>query len=378
MPSRNVRLVSSVMPGILSGMLALTLCLSGCTSAPGVSASSSPRIASVDGTVITKAEFDNLFNQKLRELSRMAGLPQGTSLTLSPQKEMELRAHVLNALIQKTLVHNKASNEGVLVTEGEVRKFKDELFIKNPNFELMNKSFADADKAEIAYNEMLRDQLLFLKLMERNGFNNIQVPEEEAEAYYKQNRKEFTVPASIQYRSIVFRASVKALQKEIKAANPHISEEDLKHAILEKRGELKAKADKILSEVREHPKQFNEYARKYSEASKFMLTADDTTLYQPNVPPELWNGISHLQAGNVFPDLLNFGEDFMILQVEAYVPERVRPFSEVKFSIIDRLTNDTREQIANDWLQANRNRLLQEDGLKIDPDYDFSQYIRPY
>ena len=194
--------------------LALAFCscvlLSAHVSAQGVVRLTVDRIVAIVG--------DTPIAQSVLDQQEQTFLSQGGVDPTGPEERRELRAELLNAIIDQELLIQAAERDTMIqVTEEEIQAAVDEIVrnLRNryPSMldlqnELQQVGFVDLDDYRVWLGEQQRRELLqetILQMLQSTGeIENRPPTDDELRAYYEANKEQFgTRPATISFRQVV-------------------------------------------------------------------------------------------------------------------------------------------------------------------------------
>ena len=164
-------------------------------------------IAVVGDREITKAEYDRLLAsaEKTYEAREQEFPAAGTP------EFAQLRNAIVRSLVEQAQFEIAAEELDVTVTDEDVEKRLDEL--KEQFFEGDEQKYKDELEAQGLTEEQvksdLRTRLLSEKVFEQVT-NQVEVTDEEVQAYYEENETQFATPASRDIRHIVVKSKARA------------------------------------------------------------------------------------------------------------------------------------------------------------------------
>ena len=209
--------------------------VAGCGGVPGNA------VAEVDGTTIEKSEFDHWLtvaaksggqtgaaapkppdyaecvNQKRKTTPKPAkGQPKVTDSQLKKQCEQEydsLRDQVLQLLISFEWIEGEADEQGIKVSDAEVKKSfdkqKKEAFPKAADFD---KFLKDSGQTEDDILKRVRLDTLSNKIREKVTKGEDKVTDAQVEEYYNKNKQRFAQPERRDLRIVLTKTKAKAEQ----------------------------------------------------------------------------------------------------------------------------------------------------------------------
>jgi peptidyl-prolyl cis-trans isomerase D len=185
---------------------------------------------------------------------------------------------------------------------------------------------------------------------------DVKVTEEDVKAFYDKNAKDFTAPESLNIEYVVLSADTLKLKKkpnedellafyeqnktrygqpETRRAShilitPDADEKDAAKAD----AAAKAKAESIFAEVKAHPDEFADYAKKESADTGSAEQGGDVDYFgKGQMVPAFENAVFQAKKGDIVgPVKSEYG--YHIIKVTDVVPSGVKPFAEVKPEIV--------------------------------------------
>ncbi len=332
----------------LAGMLAVTVMVSGCAKG-----GFSPKVATVNGTVITKAEYDKTFGemQKNMGLDSAGADPEQKKLLDDYLKQM-----TLNKLIMQTLIDNDAAKSGISVTDADVKAYKEEKIFKDPAIKAQFQTFLTTNKmSESDFDAMVKETLLLNKFMDVKGGDAVKVSDSEVKNFYDKNVDQFKMPESIHAQHILVKAIVPQLKQELRKTQPNITDAELEKNISAKKQELKAKAEKLFSEVKAKPAEFEKIAKENSEDTMSAVKGGDLG-YMPagTVDPSFWQAADKTPKGQLYPGVVSSQFGYHIIKVLDHKAPHQQTFEEAKADIREHMAQQKKQVFMQQWVQGQR------------------------
>src|SRR5690606_37343052 len=111
------------------------------------------KVATVDGKVITKAEYDKTYSEFTKGFKLDDVPKEQRAMVESMTQQM-----TLNKLILHTLIYNEAEKLGLKVTDAEVAAHKEEKIFKDPKLKAEFKTFLSQNAmTEAEFDAMLKE-----------------------------------------------------------------------------------------------------------------------------------------------------------------------------------------------------------------------------
>lgn len=334
---------------VISG-LALTVLLSGCGSSglPGIS----ERVATVNGTVISKRDFDKVYDfySKLFKPEGQSQLPADNEVVKETLKQMALNQVILN-----TLLRNDAEKMGIYVTDADVQKFKDERIKQLGGQENLNKYLQSKNLTSDELDDQIRKDLLVDKFLTKKAGSQLAISDADAKTYYDKNTAEFKMPERIETSHILFKVMEPVLRKELKDKNPKMTEAQINAEVEKVKAQKKAMADKVLAELKQNPSQFSELAKQDSEdTASAKLGGDLNYLTQQGTDPVFWKAIVSAKDDTLIPEPVETVFGYHIIYVKKHFPAQELSFDQAKDRIKNQLSMLKKQQILNEWVKEKK------------------------
>ncbi|HQT26570.1 MAG TPA: SurA N-terminal domain-containing protein, partial [Burkholderiales bacterium] len=346
--------------------------------------------ASVDGEKIGMSEFDLVLRQQQESLREQLGKRADQSMLDSPGFKLA----VLERLIQRKLFTNDAQKVGIAVTDSQLISaiqgmpiFQKDGAFSDERYQTLLRGqgltpvrFESEVRQDIAREQLLgavakdgfvahASALQFVKMIDQKRLVSLasfmpeqylkaqQVSEDEVRKYYKNHQDEFKVPEEVKVDYVVF--SPETLQSKIA-----VSEEEAKQyydthkpefTVPEERSashilipvakdasksqveEAKARADKLVEELRKSPGNFAELAKKYSGDPGSASNGGNLGFFKQGMMVKPFDdAVFSMKQGEISdPVRSEFG--FHIIKLDAIKPAGVRSFSEAKDDIVQEI-----------------------------------------
>jgi len=285
-------------------------------------------VAIVNGEVIT-------FSELKEAMTRMQlGLPDlGTAVNTKAESLRSPVPHppereALNRLIERKLQLQLAQRRGITVESEEVEEALEEIKKRNgiSTDEALEKALL-ADRSNLdQYKSDLREQLLILKLANREVKSGILLNEEELREYYQNYLDRYSLPDEIHLRQILLR----------------IPQPELKEVVWQK-------AQEMVAQLRAGT-DFKSLARQESSGPEAKEEGDLGFVKKGQVLPLVEQAISGLAPSEVSDPVIT-SAGVHIFYVEEVKTGQIRPFEEVKQQIRESLFQERSAKSYSEWLQ---------------------------
>lgn len=364
--ARSYTLPQLVLSVAVSGLLlAGTVALSGCQKAePGLNGATKggPTVATVNGEVITKNEYDQVYDFHAR-LMRVGSNPQAAA---NPVVEQVLKQMTLNQLILMALVEQEAEKRGITISDADLTAAyqKQEKLLGGTNAltQLLEKQGIKPEE----FRQSLRQQLTVNKLADALAGESVAVSEQDVRSFYEEHKAQFAVPESIRASHILVKAVEPEIRNELQKTNPNITADELDAKVKAEMGQRKAKAETLLKQVKEDPKTFEQLASQQSDDPGASAQKGDLGMMtEQATDPAFWVAIQATPVGTLRPELVKSAFGYHIVRVHEKKDPHVLSFTEAKDRIEQELTQRKRTEFLADWMDQQQEKV----NIKIEPAY---------
>ncbi|WP_447971987.1 peptidylprolyl isomerase [Nitrospira sp. Kam-Ns4a] len=272
-------------------------------------------VAVVNNEVITLSELKNEAapeEQRLREQYRGAELAR---------RLQQLEYTLLTRMIERKLQIQYAANKGVDVSDDEVRSTLKELQRQGEKF----------DYANPQDRKLIKEQLVLMRLVDREVRSGVMVSEPEMKRYYEEHLSRFMLPD--EYR---------------------ISQILLRRRRGQDQADLQSRARDILAALRQGA-DFADLALRYSDGPQARQGGSLGFVRQGELQPAIERAIAKLQPNQV-SEPVETPEGLHIIRLEEKKPPQFRPFAEVKNEIKGLVFQQKTEDMYERWMRDLKNK----------------------
>lgn len=347
-------------------------------------------LATVNGTPIGQAEFEDALLQQRRRMQELAGENFDPALFDRP----EIKRSVLEGLATQHLLLANAKQAGLTVSDEQIAQIiagvgafqKDGRFDKQryeaalraqgmtPSLfeyrvrqDILNRQLTDAYAQNGFAADTTADTLIRLNEQQREVsvatlgmeqfLKQALASDAEVKKYYEQNPQQFEVPERAQVEYIVFSADAMADKIEPTAAeikgyyDEHLNEfgtqeqRQAAHILIavaaqasaaEKQA-AKEKAEQLLADVKAAPSKFSALAKEQSQDPGSAANGGDLGMFARGMMVKPFDdAVFTMQVGQI-SDLVQTDFGYHIIKVTAVKPSKVQPLNEVSALIAQRL-----------------------------------------
>ena len=279
-------------------------------------------VAKVNGDVITLMMLEKKIAVFLNQM-KVAGSFDNEI------KKNKLMKTVLDGMIDEKLQIQEAEKLGMAVTEEELQKALDSIYVAN---NITVEQFENILKSEGGnfddYKKNISDQILVSRIV-RMHVNSASSPGERSlRKYYRKNKKNFFVPEEMMLSHIML----------IEESDSSDKEKQL----------LKKKAEEILRRI-QAGENFSKLAKKYSDDVTAHTGGQLGVVGRGTMLPEFEEVAFGLKVGEV-SNLVKTMNGFHIIKCDNIIPGYTKEFKLVKSEIINMLSSKNRESEYRKWM----------------------------
>ncbi|MDX1705027.1 peptidylprolyl isomerase [Pseudidiomarina sp.] len=373
----------SITVKVILVLIALTFALAGIGGY--ISNTPEPTVAIVNGENITRAEFDRaLDNERTRQQQQFGDFYD--QLAADPAFNRRLRSQVLNDLVNQKLTEQYAFNQGLRVSDEQVKnairdipsfrvagQFDNETY----QYSLRNLGYTPQMFAELMRRDMTRSQLLqtlvnsefvldsevhavqklvnqsrsgrYARLALADYQDNVELTEADIEQWYQQNLNQFVVPEQVKAEFVVIDAGTIAEDLVIEEQTIQewyegnlsryetSSQYRFSHILIEAEDgneQARATAEQVLAELKAGA-DFAELAAQYSDDLFSAEQGGDLDwLEQGTMDPDFEEAAFALEEAGDITGVVETSFGFHIIKLTDKRPGSVTPLEEVRDEIV--------------------------------------------
>jgi len=273
-------------------------------------------VAIINDSIITLSELNAATAVEIEKL--------GVKGAGDKRKVEEVRATILDTLIEQRLVKQAADRAGIEISDREVDNAIEDVKRQNGlTHDQLLAALAQSGLTQKEYREQLREQIRQVKFINKEFRSKITVQPEEIEDYYRQNAREFGGPALYRMNMIF-----------LPSADPKAMEEKLA----------------LVAAGIERGDDFRQLASHYSEGPAPSLGGD--LGYMKSGEMALWieDAVKSLSTGQASPAIRR-PDGVYFVQLTDFQPSDTRPLSEVRPVIQEKIFRKIMDERFSFWLK---------------------------
>lgn len=167
------------------------------------SGGSKEKVATVNGTVITRGEYDAEMSRYERQMAMSGKAPD-------PSETSEMKKRVLEGLVDRELLKQESKKQGVSVDEAEVNQQVAVLRQKFSSDKEFTDTLSKMNLSEASLKTQLRQDLIIRKLIDQQVAAKVTITPEEAKAFYSSHPELFKASESVRASHILIKVDAQA------------------------------------------------------------------------------------------------------------------------------------------------------------------------
>lgn len=347
--------------------------------------------ASVNGVKVSAQELDNSLRQQQEQLRQRLGPSFDAAMFDTP----EMKRAVLDNLIAQHLLVERAKSAGLTVADDQIAQLIGSIAAFQADGKFDKKRYetvlANNNLSPLMYEARVRDDLLGQQLNEayaQNGYMStssaekiirlneqkrvvsiasvpvetlmaqIKVDDAAIKSYYEEHQREFAVPEQAKVEYVKFSAEdmmgrievtsdeTRNYYEEHHADFSHAEQRQASHILINvaanasqaEQDAAKAKAEKLLAQIRQNPNKFGELAKQFSQDPGSAAKDGDLGLFGRGMMVKPFEEAAFSLKQGEISGLVRSDFGYHIIKVTAIKPERVLPFDEARETIVSKLS----------------------------------------
>ncbi|WP_455243564.1 peptidylprolyl isomerase [Petrachloros mirabilis] len=227
----------------------------------------------------------------------------------------------LTSMIERRLQLQAAKTHAIDVSDQEVKQAVRQLIQQGEKI----------DEKDPAATRNVREQLILLRVVDRDVRSNVMVAEPEMRRYYKEHRDRFALPEEYTLSQILIRPR---------------SPDEIAYA--------REKSLEVVAQLK-MGESFEDLALRYSDGLNSSRGGRLGLVRQGELLPAIERAVSTLTPGGI-SDVIESPEGFHIVRLEDKKPKQFRPFEEVRQEIQSLVFQQKSEDMFQTWLADLKNK----------------------
>lgn len=301
---------------------ALTLALVACLSATGESEPSQDKVAVVNGSVITRADFD-------REMRSALGRLSSTGEPVPQAQLSQLKEEVFTKLIGRELLYQESQNKGIKVNEAAINEQLVMLKKRFPGEAEFKKMLSQMNLSEVDVKSQFERAMAIQEFIDKQFVQKVTVSDKEVRAYYDSNPVYFKQPEQVRASHIL--VSIDPQKDPSQKAESRKKIEDIQQKL--KKGE-----------------DFSALAKEYSQCPSGREGGDLGYFQRGQMVKPFEQAAFALRPGEV-SDIVETKFGYHLIRLTDKKPEGVVPYEQIKERIGQYLKQEKAEKDVASYVQ---------------------------
>ncbi len=323
-------------------------------------------VVTVNGDSITKAQYEKAFDA-------VAGNSMFAQMGIDLKKDQNsflhlmIKERVISELIVKKLLDQEISKRHIKVSKEDMDKQLKVIIDKVGSKEKFNELLKQNGVTSAQFKKDLSDEVKIQKLVDT--LSVVSVSDKDAMDFYKKNADKFKNPDKVRASHILVSANQEELKAKIAATEEgkKMTEAQLNEEVQKQMNEQKAKAQKLLAEVKKDPKSFAKIAKENSDDTQSAQQGGDLGFFGKEEMVEPFSKAAFSMKPNTISEVIQTPYGYHIILVTDRQKAGTEPFDKVKGDIKEYLTNQEKVKVLQQFVDTLKNNAKIEYN---DPSFD--------
>lgn len=298
----------------------------------GCGIKSAQTIIKVNGENITQGQFDESFNK-----STQGGMMAQLGINVKDGKNSFLyyliKDKVVNELIVKELLNQEVEKRGIKVSGEDVDNAVKEIVDKVGSKEQLNQILKQNGITTSQFKKDLAEEVKMKKLAQE--LTDSKVSDADAKKYYNENVNQFKYPEKVKASHILISVNPQEIEEIITSdkENAGASQEEIKKKVAAEIANRKAKAEKLLGEIKKDQSQFEKLAKENSDDTTTAVKGGDLGFFAAQDMVPEFSKTAFSMKPNTVSNLVETQFGYHIIKVTDRMAAGQQPFEKVKNDI---------------------------------------------
>ena len=323
-------------------------------------------VVTVNGDSITKAQYEKAFDA-------VAGNSMFAQMGIDLKKDQNsflhlmIKERVISELIVKKLLDQEISKRHIKVSKEDMDKQLKVIIDKVGSKEKFNELLKQNGVTSAQFKKDLSDEVKIQKLVDT--LSVVSVSDKDAMDFYKKNADKFKNPDKVRASHILVSANQEELKAKIASTEEgkKMTEAQLNEEVQKQMNEQKAKAQKLLAEVKKDPKSFAKIAKENSDDTQSAQQGGDLGFFGKEEMVEPFSKAAFSMKPNTISEVIQTPYGYHIILVTDRQKAGTEPFDKVKGDIKEYLTNQEKVKVLQQFVDTLKNNAKIEYN---DPSFD--------
>lgn len=323
-------------------------------------------IIKVNGKGITQSQYDSEFN-------KAAGNSMFAQMGIDVKKDQNnflylmIKDRVINELIVKSLLDQEIEKRNIKISKADEDKELKAIIDKVGSKEKFNEILKQNGISSEQFKNDFVEDLKMKKLV--SMISNIKISDADAKKFYRQNISKFKYPDKVRASHILISANAEEIKAKLASdpANKGLSKEAIQAMVDKEMAAQKAKAEKILAEVKKDPTAFEKIARENSDDKSSAEKGGDLGFFSRQEMVEPFAKVAFKQRPNTISDIVESPYGYHIILVKDRMKAGQEPFEKVKNEIVMYMENQASVKVLENLIESLKKQAKIE---YVNPEYN--------
>ena len=308
-------------------------------------------IVTVNGDSITKAQYEKAFDS-VASNSMFAQMGIDLKKDQNSFLHLMIKERVINELIVKKLLDQEISKRHIKVSKEDMDKQLKIIIDKVGSKEKFNELLKQNGVTSAQFKKDLSDEVKIQKLVDT--LSVVSVSDKDAMKFYKENADKFKNPDKVRASHILVSANQEELKAKVAATEEgkKMTDAQLNAEVQKQMNEQKAKAQKLLAEVKKDPKSFAKVAKENSDDTQSGQQGGDLGFFGKEEMVEPFSKAAFSMKPNTISEVIQTPYGYHIILVTDRQKAGTEPFDKVKGDIKEYLTNQEKVKVLQQFVDT--------------------------
>ena len=318
----------------------------------GCGLKSQDAIIIINGTKITQAQFDDMFDKQ-------ASSPMLKAMGVDIKSDKNafiyniIKERVINELIVKTLIEQEAQKRSIKVTDKDIDEAIKEIIDKLGSKEALDEALKQNGITTAQFRKDLKTEVKMKKLAQSLGSSD--VSDAEAKKFYDTNKDKFKMPERVRASHILISANPEEITEIVKSEpnNAKLDDAAIKAKVNAEIKSREAKAQTLLAEVKKNPKDFAKLAKENSEDPGSAKQGGDLGFFAAaDMVPEFSKAAFSMKPNTISDKPVKTQYGYHIIMVTDRAAASTEKFDKVKDNIKAYISNQKQVELVDNLVES--------------------------
>ena len=309
-------------------------------------------IVKVNDSVITQADYDELFNQTAKNPALKALGLDAKKVDKKGFMYVMIKDKVINELIIKTLIQDEIKKRHITVTNKDTEEALNKIIDEVGSKQKFNAVLKGYGVSLAEFKKDLAEEVKMKKLVDM--LEKVNITEADAKKYYNANLSKFSYPDKVRASHILVLANADELTELTKAEpkNENLSEAEIKKLVDEQMAEKLKRAKDLLAQVKKDSTTFAKVAKENSEDVESAKQGGDLGFFAKQEMVESFANTAFSMKPNTISDIVVSPYGYHIIMVTDRKAAGQDSFEKVKQDIISYLENEKKVKVLENFVET--------------------------